>query len=215
MRQALLERLEQIGIVPVVVIDDARKAEPLGRALIAGGLPCVEVTLRTPAALEALRILAADPEMLVGAGTVLRPAQVEQALNAGARYIVSPGFSPGVVAECARVGVPVLPGAVTATEIQFAVDAGLDVVKFFPAATAGGVATLAALSGPFREVRFVPTGGIAAVDLPSYLALPCVLAVGGSWLVTQQRLADEAYEEITRLAAHSMAAVREARGSES
>ena len=192
---------------------EERTLSPLGRALIAGGLPCAEVTLRTPEALDCLRVLAEDPDLLVGAGTVLRASQVEQALRAGARYIVSPGFSPAVVAECAQAGIPVLPGVATATEIQAALEVGLEVVKFFPAEAAGGVRTLAALAAPFRDVRFVPTGGIAAADLASYLALPCVLAVGGSWLVSARLLAGGRYAEITELTAAAVADVRHARGS--
>lgn len=213
MTVSVLDRLGELGVVPVVVIDDVSRAEPLGRALIAGGLPCAEVTLRTPEALDCLRVLAEDPDLLVGAGTVLRASQVEQALRAGARYIVSPGFSPAVVAECAQAGIPVLPGVATATEIQAALEVGLEVVKFFPAEAAGGVRTLAALAAPFRDVRFVPTGGIAAADLASYLALPCVLAVGGSWLVSARLLAGGRYAEITELTAAAVADVRHARGS--
>ena len=208
---AVLDRLGELGVIPVVVIDDVSRAEPLGHALLAGGLPCAEVTLRTPEALESLRVLAEDPDLLVGAGTVLRPAQVEQALDAGARFIVSPGFSPAVVAECAQAGVPVLPGVATATEIQAALDAGLDVVKFFPAEAAGGVRTLSALAAPFREVRFVPTGGIAAADLARYLAVPSVLAVGGSWVVATGLLADSRFAEIADLTAAAVADVRRAR----
>ena len=213
MTASVLDRLGELGVVPVVVIDDVSRAEPLGRALIAGGLPCAEVTLRTPEALDCLRVLAEDPDLLVGAGTVLRASQVEQALRAGARYIVSPGFSPAVVAECAQAGIPVLPGVATATEIQAALEVGLEVVKFFPAEAAGGVRTLAALAAPFRDVRFVPTGGIAAADLASYLALPSVLAVGGSWLVSTTLLAGGRYAEITELTAAAVAEVRHARGS--
>ena len=135
----VLDRLEAFGVVPVIVIENAASAASLGSALAAGGLPCAEVTLRTDAALESLRILAEDPDLLVGAGTVIRPGQVEVALDAGARFIVSPGFSPEVVGECRRAGVPVLPGVATATEIQAALEAGVDVVKFFPAEALGGV----------------------------------------------------------------------------
>src|SRR4051812_11853196 len=156
----VLDRLEALGVVPVVVIENASAAARLGSALSAGGLPCAEVTLRTDSALESLRVLAEDPALLVGAGTVIRPQQVQSALEAGARFIVSPGFSAAVVAECIGVGVPVLPGVATATEIQAALEAGLDVVKFFPAEAAGGVGALKALAAPFRSVRFVPTGGI-------------------------------------------------------
>ena len=157
-------------MIPVVVIDDPSRAAALGSALLLGGLPCAEVTLRTDTALESLRALAENPDLLVGAGTVLRPAQVEAALEAGARFIVSPGFSASVVGECQRSGVPVLPGVATATEIQAALEAGLEVVKFFPAEASGGLAALKALAAPFRGVRFVPTGGITADGLATYLA---------------------------------------------
>jgi 2-dehydro-3-deoxyphosphogluconate aldolase/(4S)-4-hydroxy-2-oxoglutarate aldolase len=211
MTPSVLDQLGNMGVFPVVVIEDVTQADPLGHALVAGGLPCAEVTLRTGAALDSLRALAENPDLLVGAGTVIRPAQVEQALDAGARFIVSPGLSLAVVAECAQAGVPVLPGVATATEIQAALDAGLDVVKFFPAEAAGGVRTLSALAAPFRDVRFVPTGGIGPVDLPRYLALPSVLAVGGSWLVSASLLTGGSFAEITDLAAAAVTDVRRAR----
>lgn len=211
MTPSVLDQLGSLGVVPVVVIDDATHAEPLGQALVAGGLPCAEVTLRTDAALDSLRALAANPDLLVGAGTVIRPSQVGLALDAGARFIVSPGLSPAVLAECAQAGVPVLPGVATATEILAALDAGLDVVKFFPAEAAGGVRTLSALAAPFRDLRFVPTGGIGPLDLPRYLALPSVLAVGGSWLASAPLLAGGRFAEITDLAAAAVTAVRQTR----
>ncbi len=211
MTPSVLDQLGSLGVVPVVVIDDATHAEPLGQALVAGGLPCAEVTLRTDAALDSLRALAANPDLLVGAGTVIRPSQVGLALDAGARFIVSPGLSLAVLAECAQAGVPVLPGVATATEILAALDAGLDVVKFFPAEAAGGVRTLSALAAPFRDLRFVPTGGIGPLDLPRYLALPSVLAVGGSWLASAPLLAGGRFAEITDLAAAAVTAVRQTR----
>jgi 2-dehydro-3-deoxyphosphogluconate aldolase / (4S)-4-hydroxy-2-oxoglutarate aldolase len=207
----VLDRLGDLGVIPVVVIDDASRAEMLGSALLLGGLPCAEVTLRTDTALESLRAMAENPDMLVGAGTVLRPAQVGAALEAGARYIVSPGFSASVVRECQRSGVPVLPGVATATEIQTALEAGLDAVKFFPAEVSGGLAALKALSAPFRGVRFVPTGGVTADGLASYLAEPSVLAVGGSWLVSADLLAAQDFAQITDLAAKAGRVVRKVR----
>jgi len=208
----VLDRLGDLGVIPVVVIDDPSQATALGSALHLGGLPCAEVTLRTETALESLRILAEDPNLLVGAGTVLRPAQVEAALQAGARYIVSPGFSALVVSECQRAGVPVLPGVATATEIQVALEAGLEAVKFFPAEASGGLAALKALAAPFQGVRFVPTGGIGADGLAAYLAQPSVLAVGGSWLVPADLLAAQDFARISDLAAAAMQVVRNARG---
>jgi 2-dehydro-3-deoxyphosphogluconate aldolase/(4S)-4-hydroxy-2-oxoglutarate aldolase len=205
----VLDRLGDLGVIPVVVIDDPSRAAALGSALLLGGLPCAEVTLRTDTALESLRALAENPDLLVGAGTVLRPAQVEAALEAGARYIVSPGFSASVVSECQRSGVPVLPGVATATEIQAALEAGLEAVKFFPAEASGGLAALKAMAAPFRALRFVPTGGITADGLATYLAEPSVLAVGGSWLVSADLLAARDFAQITDLVA---AAVRVVRG---
>jgi 2-dehydro-3-deoxyphosphogluconate aldolase/(4S)-4-hydroxy-2-oxoglutarate aldolase len=205
----VLDRLGDLGVIPVVVIDDPSRAAALGSALLLGGLPCAEVTLRTDTALESLRALAENADLLVGAGTVLRPAQVEAALEAGARYIVSPGFSASVVSECQRSGVPVLPGVATATEIQAALEAGLEAVKFFPAEASGGLAALKAMAAPFRGLRFVPTGGITADGLATYLAEPSVLAVGGSWLVSADLLAARDFAQITDLVA---AAVRVVRG---
>ena len=207
----VLGRLGDLGVIPVVVIDDASRAAALGSALLLGGLPCAEVALRTDTALESLRALAENPDLLVGAGTVLRPAQVEAALEAGARYIVSPGFSASVVNECQRCGVPVLPGVATATEIQVALEAGLEAVKFFPAEASGGLAALKALAAPFRGLWFVPTGGITADGLASYLAEPSVLAVGGSWLVSADLLAAKDFAQITDLAAAAVRVVRGAR----
>lgn len=209
----VLDRLGHLGVIPVVVIDDASRAAALGSALVGGGLPCAEVTLRTDSALESLRALAENPDLLVGAGTVLRPAQVEAAMKAGVRYIVSPGFSASVVRECQRCGVPVLPGVATATEIQLALEAGLEAVKFFPAEACGGLAALKALAAPFAGVRFVPTGGITADGLATYLAEPSVLAVGGSWLVSADLLAAQDFARITDLAAAAVRVVRVARGA--
>ena len=208
---SVLERLEAFGVLPVVVIENVASAASLGSALAAGGLPCAEVTLRTDAALDSLRILAEDPGLLVGAGTVIRPHQVEVALEAGARFIVSPGFSPAVVGECRRAGVPVLPGIATASEIQAALEAGVDVVKFFPAEAVGGVSVLKALAAPFGSVRFVPTGGITSSALPRYLAVPAVLAVGGSWIVPADLLAAGDFARIIGLAAAAVEVVRDVR----
>jgi 2-dehydro-3-deoxyphosphogluconate aldolase/(4S)-4-hydroxy-2-oxoglutarate aldolase len=191
-------------LVPVTVLDDARAAGPLADALVAGGLRNVEVTFRTAAAEAALTAMAQDPRLLVGAGTVVRPEQVDRAVAAGARFLVSPGFSPAVVRRCRQVGVPAIPGVATATDIQAAGEEGLDVLKFFPAEPMGGLATLKALAAPFPEVRFVPTGGIGAANLGAYLAHPSVLAVGGSWMVAPGLIAAGAWEEITRLTAEAV-----------
>jgi 2-dehydro-3-deoxyphosphogluconate aldolase / (4S)-4-hydroxy-2-oxoglutarate aldolase len=203
----LLAELGRVGLVPVVKIDKAADAVPLGEALVAGGLPC------TAAAEEAIRNLAAAiPEMMLGAGTVLTVEQAEKAVIAGARFIVSPGFGPAVVDWCLRQGVPVLPGAATPTEIMAALDRGVKIVKFFPAEALGGIATLNALSAPFGGVKFMPTGGISAANLPDYLALPAVHACGGTWMVEGKLIVSGQFAEITRLAAEARAIVRRVRG---
>jgi 2-dehydro-3-deoxyphosphogluconate aldolase/(4S)-4-hydroxy-2-oxoglutarate aldolase len=192
-------------IVPVVVLADADAAEPLAEALLRGGLGAAEVTFRTPAAAHALRRMAAVPGLLVGAGTVIDANQVDVAVDAGARFIVSPGLSRAVVERAQHHGVPVFPGVATATELMAALDLGLRVVKFFPAETLGGVAALKAIAAPFPGVRFIPTGGITAVTAASYLALPCVAAIGGSWMVASQLIADGQFGEVERLAAQAVA----------
>jgi 2-dehydro-3-deoxyphosphogluconate aldolase / (4S)-4-hydroxy-2-oxoglutarate aldolase len=209
----MLTALGLIGLVPVVKIDRAADAVPLGQALVAGGLPCAEITFRTAAAEEAIRNLAAAlPEMMLGAGTVLTVEQAEKAVSAGARFIVSPGFGPAVVDWCLRQGVPVLPGVATPTEIMMALDKGIKIVKFFPAEALGGIATLKALSAPFGGVKFMPTGGVSAANLPDYLALPAVHACGGTWMVEGKLIAGGQFAEITRLAAEARGIVRRVRG---
>lgn len=192
-------------LLPVVVLQSAADAEPLAAALTAGGLRSVEVTFRTDAAAEAIRIMAENPELLVGAGTVLTPAQVDAAAAAGAKFVVSPGFSSRVVNYCQELGIPVYPGAATATEIQMALDAGLEIVKFFPAEQVGGAKMIKALAAPFRNVRFIPTGGVNTTNLPDYLALPSVFAVGGTWMVAPDLLAAGKWDEVTRLTASAVA----------
>ncbi|KXK61577.1 keto-deoxy-phosphogluconate aldolase [Micromonospora rosaria] len=201
------ELLRRHRLVPVVVLDDAASAEPLADALATGGLPIAEVTFRTPVAAEAIARMAAHGGVTVGAGTVTTPEQVDVAVGAGARFVVSPGFSAAVVRRCQEHGVTALPGAVTATEVIAALDAGVDTLKFFPAGTSGGAAAVAALSAPFGQVSFVPTGGIDAVTAADYLALPSVLAVGGSWMVPRAALAAGEFEKVTRLVRESVEAV--------
>lgn len=178
----VLAALSAARLVPVVVLDDAADADALAGALVAGGLPVAEVTFRTAAAQDSIRAMAARGDILVGAGTVLTAAQVDQAVAAGASYIVSPGLSRAVVERCAELGVLALPGAITATEIQAALELGLTTVKFFPAGTSGGAAAIKALSAPFVGLKFVPTGGVGPKNLADYLTLPAVAAVGGSWM---------------------------------
>ena len=188
---SLSERIRALGVIPVVVMENACDAPELGSALIAGGLPCAEITFRTAAAGEAIRRLtAACPEVLVGAGTVLTTAQAEEAVSSGARFIVTPGFDEAVVDWCLAHNVLVIPGVMTPTEINRAFQKGCRVLKFFPAEAAGGVKTLKAISGPYSGVTFIPTGGIGPHNLQDYLSLPSVLACGGSWLVwTRSRVA--------------------------
>jgi 2-dehydro-3-deoxyphosphogluconate aldolase/(4S)-4-hydroxy-2-oxoglutarate aldolase len=195
-------------LVPVVVLDDAADAGPLAGALVDGGLPVAEVTFRTAAAADAIRAMAQRGDVLLGAGTVLTPAQVDQAVAAGAGYVVSPGLSRAVVERCAEHGVLALPGAVTATEVQAALELGLTAVKFFPAGTSGGPAAIRALAAPFGGVRFVPTGGVGPADVGDYLAVDAVLAVGGSWMVPRDRVAAGDVEAVRRLTAEAVALVR-------
>lgn len=205
----LLATLARHVLVPVVVIDDARSAGPLGDALVSGGLPVAEVTFRTSAGLEAVRRLADRGDLLVGAGTVVSPRQVDDAVRAGAAFVVSPGLSRPVVERCLEHGALPLPGAVTATEIQAALELGLTTVKFFPAESSGGAAAVRALSAPFGGVQFMPTGGIGPGNLADYLALPAVRAVGGSWMVPRNGLGDsEAVAALVRQAVQLAASLR-------
>ena len=204
----VLSSLRAARLVPVVVLDDAANAEGLAEALVAGGLPVAEVTFRTAAAADCIRAMSARGDMLVGAGTVLTPAQVDEAVAAGASYVVSPGLSRAVVERCQERGVLALPGAVTATEIQAALELGLTTVKFFPAGTSGGVPSIAALTGPFAGVSFVPTGGVGPGNLQDYLAIKAVAAVGGSWMVPPDRVAAGDFDGIRTLTADAVALAR-------
>ncbi|MCL2464639.1 MAG: bifunctional 4-hydroxy-2-oxoglutarate aldolase/2-dehydro-3-deoxy-phosphogluconate aldolase [Micrococcales bacterium] len=202
----VLDRLSAIGVVPVIVVDDVAQARMLADALVAGGLPIAEITFRTDAAAEAIRAVAARGDVLVGAGTVVTPEQVDQAVAAGAQYIVSPGISRAVVARANELGVAALPGAVTATEIQAALEMGITTVKFFPASTSGGPAAIKALAAPFRDVSFVPTGGVSLTNLADYLTIPAVAAVGGSWMVKPELVRAGRAAELTKLAREAVAA---------
>lgn len=210
----VLGTIRDLGVVPVVVIDDPEHAEPLGDALMAGGLPCAEITFRTEAAAPAIgRLASALPELLVGAGTVLTVQQAEAALDAGSRFVVSPGFDDDVVEWCLRRRVPVVPGVQTATEMTRAVRAGLSLVKFFPSELAGGVDAIRSLSGVFPGMEFMATGGIDATNLASYLRLPSVAACGGSWLAPARLIADGDFGAIGERAAEAVAIARDARRS--
>ncbi|WP_084128347.1 bifunctional 4-hydroxy-2-oxoglutarate aldolase/2-dehydro-3-deoxy-phosphogluconate aldolase [Demequina sp. NBRC 110055] len=206
----VLARLGEHRLVPVVVLDDAARAGGLAEALVAGGLPVAEVTFRTAAAAESIRVMAARGDMVVGAGTVVTASQVDEAADAGASYVVSPGLSRAVVERCAERGVLALPGAVTASEVMAALELGVSTVKFFPAETSGGVAAVKALAAPFKDVRFVPTGGIGPKNLHEYLSIPAVHAVGGSWMVPRDLIAAGDVDEVQRLTAEAVALVKEA-----
>ena len=207
----VLAALSAHVLVPVVVLGDAGDAGLLADALVAGGLPVAEVTFRTAAAGEAIRVMAERGDVLVGAGTVLTVAQVDAAVAAGARYVVSPGLSRAVVERCFEHGITALPGAVTATEVQAALELGLDTVKFFPAGTSGGPGAIKALSAPFGQVRFVPTGGVSPANLGEYLAIGAVIAVGGSWMVPADRVAAHDKAGLVDLIATAVVTARAAR----
>ncbi|AEG43251.1 bifunctional 4-hydroxy-2-oxoglutarate aldolase/2-dehydro-3-deoxy-phosphogluconate aldolase [Isoptericola variabilis] len=195
----VLESLAAHRLVPVVVVDGAEQGARLADALVAGGLPVAEITLRTAGGLDAIRAVAANqPDVVVGAGTVTTAAQVDDVVAAGARFIVSPGLSEAVVRRAQEHGVPVLPGVATPTEIMAALDLGIETVKLFPASVVGGPAAIKAFAAPFPQLRFVPTGGVSAANLPEYLALKPVLAVGGSWMVDKSLVAADDWDEITR-----------------
>lgn len=197
--ERLLPVLTGQPVIPVLKIDRAEDAVPLARALVAGGLPAIEITLRTPAALDAIRAARTVEGAIVGAGTILTASDFEAADEAGAAFIVSPGGSAGVYAAAERSPVPLLPGAITPSELMTAIGQGYSVLKFFPAEQAGGVAYLKALASPFASIRFCPTGGIGAANAGDYLALPNVVCVGGSWVAPDAAVKAGNWDEITRL----------------
>ena len=199
------------GVVPVIVAEDADLVRGLAAALKTGRLPVAEVTFRTPAALAALGLLAEDGDIVVGAGTVTRPEQVDLARDAGARFVVLPGFSARVVDRCRELGMPVVPGISTATDVISALDHGCELLKFFPAEASGGLEMIRALQGPFPQVRFIPTGGVTAANAGAYLRLPSVVAVGGSWMVAPALLRDRDFASVSRLAAEAVSIAAEAR----
>ena len=199
------ELLEKIRLMPVVEIQHAPDALPLAQALLEGGLPCAEITFRSEAALQALQSMAKWGKLLVGAGTVLTLDQAQAAWDAGAAYLVAPGFNPVVVEHCLKHQIPFIPGVATPTEIALALQYGLEVLKFFPAEAFGGLKTLKAVSAPYGQVRFVPTGGIVPENLEAYLQLPQVLACGGSWMVKPDLLAQQDFATITQLSQDAVA----------
>lgn len=197
---SILEEISKIGIVPVVALDDVENAEPLAEALCKGGLSCAEVTFRTDAAEKSLRVIAQKfPEMLIGAGTVLTTQQVDKAVNAGARFIVSPGLNPRVVSYCVDRKIPVLPGISNPSDVEAAIELGLDTVKFFPAEAAGGIKMIKAMSAPYAKMKFMPTGGITAENLTEYLDFNKIIACGGSWMVKKELVSAGKFEEIEAL----------------
>ena len=208
-----LKQIGAIGIVPVVVLNKVSDAEPLAKALVAGGLPCAEVTFRTDAAEESIRAISKKfPEMFVGAGTVLNIEQVDRAIGAGAKFIVSPGLNPKVVEYCLKNNYPVCPGIMTPTELEVALGFGLDVVKFFPAENAGGLKMIKAMSAPYTMMKFMPTGGINASNVRDYLACDKILACGGSWMVKGDLINAGSFAEIEKLTKEASAIVKEIRG---
>lgn len=212
MRSAL-DIIAECEIVPVIVIDDPGKAVPLARALVAGGIPCAEITFRTQEAGEAIARISRDvPEILVGAGTIVSQALAEKAADAGARFIVSPGFNPSVVDWCLSRGIPVIPGVNNPTGVEAAMEKGLSLLKFFPAEVSGGTAMLDALAGPYPSISFMPTGGISPDNLTDYLARKNVFAVGGSWMVHKDLINREDWQRITALVQEAVSTVRSLQG---
>ncbi len=209
----VLDTIQQTGVVPVVVLDDAKDAVPTAKALLAGGVDVMEITFRTAAAADSIRAVAERcPDMLVGAGTVVTLEQCKQALECGAKFIVAPGFDEEVVRWCVERNIPITPGCVTPTEIMAAMKLGLSVVKFFPAGVYGGLKAMKALSAPFGGVKFIPTGGVDAKNLKEYLEAPFVHAVGGSWLCLKKEIAAGNFDAITALCREASKIVREVRG---
>lgn len=202
----VLEKLGKLRLIPVVKIERVSDAVPLGEALLEGGLPVAEITFRTAAAEEAIATLTGKlPELLVGAGTVLKIIQAQRAIDAGAKFIVSPGFNPRTVEYCVENGYPITPGINSPTGIEMALEFGIDVLKFFPAEASGGIQMLKAMSAPYGGVRFIPTGGVSVDNVADYLALPSVHACGGSWMVKPDLIKDGNFREITRLCREAVA----------
>lgn len=208
MFESIVKQIEKCALVPVIALDSVNHAMPLADALVAGGLPIAEVTFRTEAAEESIRRMSKRSDILVGAGTVHNPDIAKKAVDAGAKFIVSPGFNPKTVRWCVDNNVPITPGCVTPSDIEAALDHGLNVVKFFPAESFGGLKTIKAISAPYSMMRFIPTGGITEKLLPEYLAFNPVVAVGGSWFVAKELLAANDFAEITRLTGAAVAIAR-------
>ena len=209
----VLMKIGQMGIVPVVVLNDVKNAVPLAQSLINGGLPCAEVTFRTEAAQQSIAEISKNfPQMFVGAGTVLTTEQVDRAVDAGAKFIVSPGFNPKVVEYCIKKGYPVTPGIMTPTELEMALEFGLDVVKFFPAENAGGLKMIKAMAAKYTKMKFMPTGGINPQNVREYLQCDKILACGGSWMVKGDLINSGNFAEIEKLTKEASQIVKEIRG---
>ena len=209
----IIEKITAMGVIPVVAIENAADAGRLGDALIEGGLPCAAITFRTAAAASAIRTLCnSHPGILVGAGTVLTKLDAEIAVDAGASFVVTPGFDGGLVDWCLDKSVPVIPGVMTPTDINAAINKKLNVLKFFPAEAAGGIKTLKAISGPYGSIKFVPTGGITLGNLEDYLSLPNVVACGGSWLVKKDQISSGEFDAIEPLVREAVQLVDRIRG---
>ena len=209
----VLQLMKKSGVIPVVVLDDTAKALPTANALLAGGVSVMEITFRTAAAADSIKAVSENcPEMLVGAGTVVTLDQCKQALECGAKFIVSPGFDPEVVSWCVERNVPITPGCVTPTEIMAAMKLGLNVVKFFSAGVYGGLKAMKSLSAPFGGIKFIPTGGVDAKNLKEYLEAPFVHVVGGSWLCPKKEIAAGNFDAVTALCREASEIVKEVRG---
>lgn len=208
------EKMKKTGLLPAVELEEEEKAVPLARALLTGGMDIMEITFRTAAASRAIQLVNEYcPEMLIGAGTVINVKQARQALESGAQFVVCPGFSREVVDFCREAQTPVIPACTTGTEILWALDKGLDTIKFFPAEASGGIKTIKALHGPFPAVRFLPTGGIGAANMKDYLALPYVVAVGGTWMTPKDALSQGDFARISTLCREALATMHIVRGN--
>ena len=209
----MMEQLSRIGIVPVIAINDAADAVPLAQALIDGGLPCAEVTFRTAAAADAIKNMTeAFPDMVVGAGTVLTCEQVDRAVAAGAKFIVSPGLNPTTVKHCQEIGIPVCPGTANPSDIEVALSLGLKTVKFFPAEAAGGLKYIKSIAAPYVDMTFMPTGGVSTANVEEYLSSSAIIACGGTWMVKPALFADGDFSKVEQIAREAMDVVKKVRG---
>ncbi len=210
--EKLIQKITETGVVPVVKIDDAKDAVALAGALRKGGINCAEITFRTDAAEESIRLIAEEyPDMLIAAGTVLTPEQADKAMNAGATFVVSPGLNPEVVEHCNKKGYPIIPGVCTPTEVEKAMSLGLKYLKFFPAEAAGGVKMIKAMAAPYTNIKFMPTGGIGINNLKDYLDCKAVFACGGSWMVPADKISSGAFDEIEKMTADAVELLKKLR----